>query len=80
MVSALFVLFASSGSPHTVNKSRVGRLVAGGPAEKAGLKTDDEVRSVNGKPVATWNELVAQIQIHPGKEVALEVVREGSGP
>jgi regulator of sigma E protease len=75
----LFVLFASSGSPEVVNKSRLGALLPGGAAQKAGLKTGDEINSVNGKSVTTWNELVAQIEVNPGKEISLEVIREGSG-
>ncbi len=75
----LFVLFSSSGNPEPLNESRVGRLVDGGPAEQAGLKTGDEIRSVNGEPVKTWEDLLARIEPLPAKEVSLEVVRDGSG-
>jgi regulator of sigma E protease len=74
----LFALFSVSGSPTTVDKSGIGALFEGGPAAQAGLKTGDEIRSVNGHPVTTWQELVAQIERHPAEAVSLEVVREGS--
>lgn len=58
----------------------VGRLVPGFPAEQAGLADGDRVRSVAGVPVSTWDELVAQLQAHPGQALALEVDRgQGEG-
>ncbi|HVO18770.1 MAG TPA: M50 family metallopeptidase [Anaeromyxobacter sp.] len=53
----------------------VGRLVPGYPAEQAGLRDGDRVREVAGAPVATWEELVSQLQAHPGRAIALRVER-----
>lgn len=56
----------------------VGRIVAGTPAEQAGLRDGDRVLSVAGRPVASWDEMVRALQAHPGQEIAVEVGR-GAG-
>ena len=49
-----------------------------GPADKAGLKTGDTIVSVNGKPVKTGDELVAEISVlKPGTNAKLGYVRSG---
>lgn len=58
---------------------RVGALVPGMPAEAAGLLPGDRIDAVSGTPVASWLELVAELQRHPGQEVTLHVVREAGG-
>ena len=35
----------------------VGRVADGGPAATAGLRTDDTVVAVNGRPIAYWEDL-----------------------
>jgi regulator of sigma E protease len=52
-------------------------VLAGGPAEAAGLRAGDRVLSVDGKPVATWPELVGEVLAHPGRPMALSVRRGG---
>jgi S1-C subfamily serine protease len=52
-------------------------LVAGGPAEKAGLERGDLILSVDGKPVESLRELYAAVRTHrPGETVGLQVLRE----
>jgi putative serine protease PepD len=69
----------------TITNSRVGgaeivEVTEGGAADEAGLRSGDVVVSVDGKPVATPDELIAQIRIRqPGEEVAFEVLPGGSG-
>jgi regulator of sigma E protease len=58
--------------------SRIGTVVAGMPAEAAGLRGGDRIVAVAGRPVATWEELVDEVQRHPGREIEVEVVR-GAG-
>jgi len=53
----------------------VGRVLEGTPAEKAGLLAGDRVQSVAGQPVATWGELVAALQAHPGQEIPVGIER-----
>jgi serine protease Do len=56
----------------------VNDLIASGPAEKAGVQPGDVIVGVNGKPVKDSKALQALIaSLQPGKEVELDVVREG---
>ena len=53
-------------------------IVPDSPAEKAGLKVDDVVTAVNGKPVKSENDLRTLVgAIHPGEKAAIELVRDG---
>ena len=56
----------------------VGEVVAGGAAERAGLRTGDRVLAVDGRPVESWSALVAEVVAHPGREARLVVERGGA--
>lgn len=53
----------------------IGRVVAGGAAERAGLRAEDRVVQVDGKDVATWEQLVQAIRQRPGAVLRLVVER-----
>ena len=56
----------------------VANVTPGGPAEKAGIKTGDTIVSVDGKPVKTGDELVADISARkPGSSAKIGFVRNG---
>jgi serine protease Do len=56
----------------------VSSVVAGGPAEAAGLKVGDTIVSVEGKKVTKGDELVSDIASRkPGSKVSLGFVRNG---
>lgn len=75
-----FGLLASLGLRAPDPAPRVGALVAGMPAEAAGLRPGDRITAVAGTPVATWPDLVRELQAHPGEEIALEVLRGEGAP
>jgi len=53
-------------------------IVAGSPASKAGLKVGDIIVSADGASVTSFEELLSAIRNSAiGKEIALEVVRDG---
>lgn len=56
----------------------IGPPVPGGAAEAAGIRAGDRVRAADGRPVASWGELVAVIQQSPGRPVELRVERAGA--
>ncbi len=56
----------------------LGEVVGGGPAARAGLGAGDRVVRVDGKPVESWEALVAAIRAHPGQPLALLVERDGA--
>ncbi len=51
----------------------------GGPAERAGLKRDDEIHKIGGSgPIRSWSAFREAMQgREPGDEVAIEVLRKG---
>jgi serine protease Do len=56
----------------------VSNVIAGSPAESAGLKIGDTITSVDGKPLKSGDELVAEIAARkPGSKAKLEFVRNG---
>jgi serine protease Do len=56
----------------------IANVTPNGPSAKAGLQTGDTIVSVNGKPVATGDELVAEISVlKPGSIAKLGYVRNG---
>ncbi len=56
----------------------LGQIVGGGAAEKAGLQPGDRVLAAGGKPVDTWETLVAAVRASPGAPLQLEIEREGA--
>jgi regulator of sigma E protease len=57
--------------------ARVGEVLAGYPATKAGLRVGDVVVALDGVPVLSWDELADGIHKRPGRKVDLSVRREG---
>jgi serine protease Do len=56
----------------------VEQVQPGGPAEKAGLKVEDVITSIDGKPVRNGNDLVARVADTPvGETVKVTVDRGG---
>lgn len=57
---------------------RIGDIVAGGPAEAAGFRLGDEVRSLDGRPLGSPADFVDYIEKHTGTAVVVEVLRDGA--
>lgn len=57
-------------------KAEIGKLVAGGPAERAGLQLYDRILSINGQLMQSWNDLVEMVRAHPGQVLTLQVERD----
>ncbi len=56
----------------------IGQIVKGYPAEKAGLAKGDRIVSIDGKPIRTWDDLIAQVKPAAGKERTIVVKRDGA--
>ncbi len=56
----------------------LGQVIAGGPAQRAGLAAGDRIVRADGKPVDTWEALVSAVRARPGKPLALVVERGGA--
>jgi len=55
----------------------LGQVVSGSPASRAGLEPGDRIMSAGGKPVESWEALVAAVRARPGEPLALAVERDG---
>jgi putative serine protease PepD len=59
--------------------AKVTSIVAGAPAQKAGLKVGDVITSFNGKTIGSADDLTAAVfQAKPGQKVAVTVTRNGN--
>ncbi|HEX7812076.1 MAG TPA: RIP metalloprotease RseP [Burkholderiales bacterium] len=56
----------------------IGKLVGGGAAERDGLAAGDEVVEIEGKRIALWDDLVAQVSNSPQRALAFTVLRDGA--
>src|SRR5580765_3280017 len=55
----------------------VGEVSKGSAAERAGLKTDDVVLGVDGKPITFSYQLKEAISKHPEQQIAMSILRGG---
>ncbi|KAK3582429.1 hypothetical protein CHS0354_023975 [Potamilus streckersoni] len=56
---------------------KIGHVVVGSPAEKAGLHTGDLIKKIDEDSVRSWTELVSQISERKGREFKIEYERNG---
>lgn len=59
--------------PHIVPK--IGEVLSGSPAEKAGLQKNDVILRVNEKDIGDWQVFVMMVQSHPKQALSVEVAR-----
>ena len=72
--------FADSFKLDKPEGALVSSVQPGGPAEKAGLKSGDVIRSVNGQAIVASGDLPAIIGLaKPGEKVTLDIWRAGKG-
>jgi regulator of sigma E protease len=55
----------------------IGKVLAGDPADKAGLETGDKLISANGEVINSWSGWVAKIQQSADEQLAISVERGG---
>jgi|RhiMetdeSRZDD1v2_1073273.scaffolds.fasta_scaffold272857_2 regulator of sigma E protease len=67
------ITFLSFGITVPLDAAKIGGVVPNLPAQKAGLQSGDEILSVAGTPVKTWEELADQIQHSQGQATQLTV-------
>lgn len=75
-----FAIYTGVTAIRGVGESRdpiVGELQPDYPAVEAGIQAGDEILTVEGKSVATWNDLVDEIHSRPDMATKLTVRREG---
>ena len=55
----------------------VGELMSDGPAESAGLVSNDRIVAVDGNRIDSWLELVSYVRERPEQSIDVEIVRDG---
>jgi regulator of sigma E protease len=69
--------FAILSTPLTPTHPIIAEVVAGQPAETAGLKSGDMILEVNGVTMSKWEELSTTIRNSKGTELLVKVKRDG---
>jgi regulator of sigma E protease len=67
------VVWEIGASPYL--PAAIGDVIAGDPAEQAGLKAGDVVVALEGQPVLSWDELAERIHRRAGQPTRIEVKR-----
>jgi regulator of sigma E protease len=67
----------TSSPEYLDDKPVIGWIESGSPAEKAGLRVDDEILRIAGRPVATWSNVQVAIGSKPDRLVPVEIRRDG---
>ncbi len=68
---------AKTGLVSPLAPFEVGQLAKDMGAEKAGLEKGDRITAINGQPINYFQELSELLQANKGKEIALQVRRDG---
>jgi len=71
----LFILFAGVGTNQVLPV--IGEVISSSAAQSAGIQVGDEVISINGVKVTAWYKDVERIRNSQGKELTLELQRDG---
>jgi regulator of sigma E protease len=58
-------------------RPQITQILPDSPAEAAGLREGDEIRTFDGLPIADSSDFVDQIEKRPGQTVVIEIVRDG---
>ena len=74
-VALACMLAAMPGAKFGTTLPKIGDVIEGGPAYRAGLMAGDLVTKVGGKDVSTWYEMQVEIQLSKGGQVPFSIVR-----
>ena len=75
-----FAIFSAigytQGMPEVSDEPIVAELQPDMPAMAAGIQPGDQIISIDGKLIKTWNDLTATIHAQPNTDISLTVLRE----
>ena len=70
-------LFATQGVALPTEKVTISEVAKNSPADKAGIKKDDQIVKINGANITTPETFISETQKHKGKQVEITVLRNG---
>ncbi|MCL5458698.1 RIP metalloprotease RseP [Loigolactobacillus coryniformis] len=76
ILTFMLVAFLAGGVARS-DSNQLGAIQPDSVAQKAGLKSGDQVTAVNNKKTATFIDVAEQINQYPNKRISLTVVRDG---
>jgi regulator of sigma E protease len=77
VIVAFFLLVGGGARGYDVPEPTISEVSAGSAAAAAGLVVGDRFVSIDGKQVASWEDVQLQIRLNPGKTVVIVVDRAG---
>ena len=77
----IFVLVLSVGFPVNIPRlenitPEIGAVLPGSPADRAGIKSGDQIVEIDGKLVVTWFDLITIVSGKSGQELTMEIKRD----
>lgn len=75
-VFLFFAMFFLVGLPESVDTTTIGKVALESAAEKAGIKVNDTILSINGHETTSWEHVSDRIRESGGQEVVLVLQRE----
>ena len=76
-----FILFTGAvyfwGQPQPSDQAIIGETLKRQPADLAGIRSGDRIRSVNGVEVLFWKDMAEQIHKNPNRKIPLQYERSG---
>ena len=78
-IVVLAVVFAQEADIPTYEQAApvIGQVAPESPAAAAGLRPGDQILSVQGRPVATWDQLMLEVLPRASQALSLSVLRDG---
>lgn len=70
VATGIFAVFGGRDAPTVIDT-----VVAGRPAERAGIQRGDSVVAVDGQPVSSWPQIIAKVGSDTGRELKFDVAR-----
>lgn len=69
-------LYNYTGKPVISKNPVIHEIIPDLPAFKAGLKSGDIIKSIEGKSIDTWNDITVEIYPRPNQEINLTYIRD----
>jgi len=70
-------LAMNNGVVPVSNLPIIGEVVAGAPAENNDMRSGDIIKSINGKNISSWENLVSEVYPRPNQNIQLDYIRDG---